>query len=162
MKRRFILYRRRLGGMFYVEDTQTKKQEGLGTKIRAEPAALLKARNESARQPQLNLQIAKAYLTGTDSEISTRTWQDVFNAIIDDKTGSTQERWQHGSCQKAFGLIHRLVIVETQAEQLFTCLKSLNTTALEERCGFTRACHGRINVWPTVSHPSLSRKRARR
>jgi hypothetical protein len=35
MKRRFILYRRKLGGTFYVEDTQTRKQESLGTKNRA-------------------------------------------------------------------------------------------------------------------------------
>ncbi len=63
MKSRFILYRQR-GGMFYIEDTHTRKQESLGTKFRAEAAALLHARNESIRQPQLNLQIAKAYLAG--------------------------------------------------------------------------------------------------
>jgi hypothetical protein len=36
MKRRFILYRRKLGGMFYIEDTETRKQESLGTKDRAD------------------------------------------------------------------------------------------------------------------------------
>jgi len=41
MKRRFILYRRKLGGTFYVEDTQTRKQESLGTKNRAEAVSLL-------------------------------------------------------------------------------------------------------------------------
>ncbi|HEV2435672.1 MAG TPA: hypothetical protein VG077_06705, partial [Verrucomicrobiae bacterium] len=80
MKRRFILYRRKLGGMFYIEDTETRKQESLGTKDRAEAMSLLQARNESVRQPQLNLQIAKAYLAGTDSGVSKRTWQDAFNA----------------------------------------------------------------------------------
>jgi len=35
MKRRFILYRRKLGGTFYIEDTETRKQESLGTKNRA-------------------------------------------------------------------------------------------------------------------------------
>jgi len=40
MKRRFILYRRKLGGTFYVEDTQTRKQESLGTKDRAEATSL--------------------------------------------------------------------------------------------------------------------------
>ena len=57
MKRRFILYRRKRGGMFYVEDTQTKKQESLGTRIRTEAESLLNARNEAVRQPQLNLHI---------------------------------------------------------------------------------------------------------
>ena len=124
MKRRFILYRRKLGGVFYLEDTQTRKQESLGTKDRAEATALLNARNESVRQPQLNRQIAKAYLAGTDSGISTRTWQDAFNAIIEYKQNTTKERWQRGARQKAFDLIRRLVIIETQAEQLLACMKA--------------------------------------
>ncbi len=124
MKSRFILYRRKLGGMFYVEDTVTRKQESLGTKDRAEAMSLLNARNESARQPQLNLQIAKAYLAGTDSGVSTRTWRDAFNAIIEHKRGTTKDRWLRGSRQAAFDLIHPLVIVETQAEQLLACLKA--------------------------------------
>jgi hypothetical protein len=40
MKRRFILYRRKLGGVFYIEDTESRKQESLGTKDRAEATAL--------------------------------------------------------------------------------------------------------------------------
>jgi hypothetical protein len=93
MKQRFILYRRKVGGMFYVEDTETRKQESLGTKDRIEAKALLNARNESARQPQLNLHIAKAYLAGTDSGVATRTRQNALDAIIECKTGSTQYRW---------------------------------------------------------------------
>jgi hypothetical protein len=124
MKRRFILYRRKRGGMFYVEETETHKQESTGTRNRAEATALLNARNESVRQPQLNLQIAKAYLAGTDSGVSTRTWQDAFNAIIENKTGVTKERWQRGARQKAFDLIHPLIIVETQAKHLLTCMKA--------------------------------------
>ncbi|MCI0534979.1 MAG: hypothetical protein L0Z50_07110 [Verrucomicrobiales bacterium] len=57
--------------MYYLEDTETRKQESLGTRDRAETMSLLNARNESVRQPQLNLQIAKAYLAGTDSGVAT-------------------------------------------------------------------------------------------
>ena len=70
MKNRYRLYRRKLGGVFYVHDSETGKQESLGTRDRAEATTLLNARNESVRQPQLNLQIAKAYLAGTDSGVS--------------------------------------------------------------------------------------------
>ena len=120
MKSRFILYRRKLGGMFYVEDTQTHKQESLGTKDRCEAKSLLHARNESFRQPQLNRQIAQAYLSGTDSGVSKRTWRDAFDAIIEYKQGVTKDRWERGARQKAFDLIHKLVIIETQAEQLLS------------------------------------------
>jgi integrase len=124
MKRRFILYRRKVGGMFYIEDTETRKQESLGTKDRAEATALLNARNESVRQPQLNLHIAKAYLAGTDSGVSTRTWQDALNAIVETKSGSTRDRWQRAAKEKALDLIRDRVIIETQAEHLFACLKA--------------------------------------
>jgi integrase len=124
MKRRFILYRRKLGGTFYVEDTETRKQESLGTKNRAEATSLLNARNESVRQPQLNLQIAKAYLAGTDSGVSTRTWQQALNAIVDTKSGSTKDRWQRAAKDKAFDLFRNRIILETQAEQLLASLKA--------------------------------------
>src|SRR6266576_3721211 len=101
MKRRFILYRRKLGGMFYIEDTETRKQESLGTKDRSEATALLNARNESVRQPQLNLQIAKAYLAGTDSGVSKRTWQNALDHLVGTKTGATQERWERAAKDKA-------------------------------------------------------------
>jgi hypothetical protein len=52
MKQRFILYRRKVGGMFYIEDTETRKQESLCTKDRAEAKSLLNARNESVRHHQ--------------------------------------------------------------------------------------------------------------
>ncbi|HEV2331277.1 MAG TPA: hypothetical protein VGY56_21045 [Verrucomicrobiae bacterium] len=124
MKRRFILYRRKRGGMFYIEDTETRKQESTGTRNRAEATSLLNARNESVRQPHLNLQIAKAYLAGTDSGVATWTWQDALNAIIDTNSGSTQYRWQTAAKDKAFDLIRNLVILETQGDQLLACPKA--------------------------------------
>src|SRR5260370_29494049 len=124
MKQRFILYRRKVGGMFYVEDTETRKQESLGTKDHAEAKSLLNARNESVRQPQLNLQIAKAYLAGTDEGVSTRTWQQALDAIVETKQGPTKDRWQRAAKEKALDLIRHRVIIETQVEHLFACLKA--------------------------------------
>jgi hypothetical protein len=73
MKNRHRLYRRILGGVFYIHDSETGKQESLGTRDRAESTTLLNARDESVRQPPLNLHIAKACLAGTDSGVSTWT-----------------------------------------------------------------------------------------
>jgi integrase len=124
MKRRFTLYRRKLGGMFYIQDTETGKQESLGTKDRAEAVSILNARTEAVRQPHLNLQIAKAYLAGTDSGVAMRTWQNAVDALIELRTGSTKERWQRAAKEKAFDLIRDRVIIETTAEHLFACLKA--------------------------------------
>jgi hypothetical protein len=57
MKNRFILFRR--NGVFYSEDTTSRKQVSLHTKDKDEAQTLLHAKNESVRQPVLNLQIAR-------------------------------------------------------------------------------------------------------
>ena len=124
MKNQFRLYRRPKGGFFYAHDSVTGKQDSLGTRDRAEAVTLLNARNESVRQPQLNLQIAKAYLAGTDSGVSTRTWQNALDAVVATKRGSTQDRWRRAAKEKALDLIRDRVIIETQAEQLLACLKA--------------------------------------
>jgi len=154
MKNRFILYRRKLGGMFYVQDSKTGKQESLGTKDRAEATALLNARNEAARQPQLNLLIAKAYLAGTDSGVSTRTWQNAFDAIIANKRGSTKERWERGSRQDAFDMIRKLVIIETQADHVLACMKAgtVSTNIL------LRELHNYCLAMNWLSWPIIQRK----
>jgi integrase len=113
-----------MGGVFYVHDSETGKQETLGTRDCAEATTLLNARNESVRQPQLNLQIAKACLAGTDSGVSTRTWQNALDAIVETKSGSTQDRWRRAAKETALDGIRDRVIIETQAEQLLACLKA--------------------------------------
>jgi hypothetical protein len=87
MKQRFTLFRR--GSVFYCEDTENRKQVSLRTKDKAEAQTLLHAKNESVRQPILNLQIARTYLTASDPAIAARTWQDVMNEMTVDKEGST-------------------------------------------------------------------------
>ena|SRR5208337_1230467 len=124
MKRRFVLYRRKRGGVFYLEDTQSKKQESLHTKNRADAVSVLNARNESVRQPQLNLQIAKAYLAGSDSCVTTRTWQSAIEALSNSKSGANKERWQRAARDVAFTPLLPKVIIETPGELLLKVLQS--------------------------------------
>ena len=124
MKRRFILYRRKRGGMFYLEDTQSKKQESLHTRNRADAVSVLNARNESTRQPQLNLQIAKAYLSGTDSSVTTRTWQTAIESLTNSKSGANQHRWQIAARDKAFAPLLPRVIIETPGELLLNVMQA--------------------------------------
>ncbi|MCW5556464.1 MAG: hypothetical protein KIT22_01245 [Verrucomicrobiae bacterium] len=68
MKHRFLLFRRGLN--YYCEDTTTGRQTSLRTKDARKDQSLLNARNESVRQPLLNLQIARTYLAASDSALA--------------------------------------------------------------------------------------------
>lgn len=54
-------------------DTATGKRTSLRTTSAGAAQQIVEAKNQSERQPVLNLQIAKAYLAGTDNGIATRT-----------------------------------------------------------------------------------------
>jgi hypothetical protein len=86
MKSRFILFKR--AGVYYSEDTVTRKQHSLRTKDEAEALTILHSKNEAHRQPVLNLQIARTYLTATDPEMARRTWQTAMDELTKTKTGS--------------------------------------------------------------------------
>jgi hypothetical protein len=47
-----------------------------------------------------------------------------MNAIIETKDGSTKDRWVRAAKEKALDTIRSRIILETQAEQLFACLKA--------------------------------------
>ncbi|MCE0523491.1 MAG: hypothetical protein LV480_11345 [Methylacidiphilales bacterium] len=122
MKHRFILFRR--GGVFYCEDTSNRKQVSLRTKDEGEAQTLLSAKNEAARQPILNLQIARTYLTATDPEIALRTWQAVMDEMTRDKTGSTLIRYQRAMADHAFDRIRDRPILETQSLELLKAMRA--------------------------------------
>jgi integrase len=83
------------------------------------------------------LQIAKAYLAGSDTGITTRTWQHAIETLIANKHGSNQERWKRAMPDKAFDLIRHLPIIETKAELL---LKSLHVGTVSTNV-FLRQIH---------------------
>ena len=67
MKTRFRLIRRGIrGGLFYCVDTHTRKRVSLRTQDEDSAKQIVLAKNQAERQPVLNLQIAKAYIAGTD------------------------------------------------------------------------------------------------
>src|SRR6185436_10546178 len=111
MNQRFILFQR--AGVFYYEDRQTRKQTSLRTRDEAEALTLLHAKNESARQPVLNLQIARTYLAACDPALSARTWQQVLEQIASTKQGDTRERWKYVIADPAFDLIRHHKLIET-------------------------------------------------
>ena len=103
MKTRYRLTRRGIrGDTFYCVDTTTGKRTSLRTTNAEEARQIVEAKNQSERQPVLNLQIAKAYLAGTDNGIATRTWQNAIDALSNTKQEANQARWRIAARDKAF------------------------------------------------------------
>ena len=95
MKTRFRLtYRGERGRQFYCIDSETGRRFSLKTKDRDAAEQIVLAKNQSLRQPTLNLQIAKAYLAGTDNGVATRTWQNAIEALTDTKHDANKDRWR--------------------------------------------------------------------
>ena len=121
MKQRFILFRR--AGVFYSEDTTTRQQTSLRTKDESEAITLLNARNESFRQPVLNLQIARAYLTASDPAMTQRTWQCVMEQMQSHGKEATQRRCTRAMKSPAFDRLRKRKLIETGAEDFLAILK---------------------------------------
>jgi hypothetical protein len=125
MKNRFrLIHRGDRGNQFYCVDSESGKRFSLKTKDLDAARQIVLAKNQAIRQPTLNRQIAKAYLSGTDAGMSTRTWQTALEAMVERKHGPTRDRWERGIKNHALDLIRHCVIVETQPEQLWQTLKA--------------------------------------
>lgn len=123
MKTRFRLFRRG-SGSFYVEDTETGKQQSLHTKNRHQAERLVHARNEAVLQPAMNLQIARAYLVASDPDVSKRDWQFVMTEIVKTKNGATGVRWHQAIKDKALDLIRNMPLLETRSHDLLKVMEA--------------------------------------
>jgi hypothetical protein len=101
--------------VFYCEDTTTGKQLSLRTKDEGETKTLLHARNESFRQPILNLQIGRTYVAASDPLASKRTWKSPMDEMTRTKTGATRIRHERAMMEEAFDTIRNRPIVETNS-----------------------------------------------
>jgi integrase len=110
--------------MYYCFDKNTGKRTSLNTTNSDEARQVVEAKNQAERQPVLNLQIAKAYLAGTDNGIRTRTWQQAIEALTNTKLGANKERWQRVVKDRAMVPLLPKVIIETQSDLLLRVLQS--------------------------------------
>jgi hypothetical protein len=122
MKQRYRLFTRGWG-TYYFQDVETGKQESLKTRDKHQARTLVHTLNEAVRQPMLNLEIARAYLKGSDTGFVSRTWAWVMERAGEGKQGATKERWLRGVAEKPFDTIRDLKLTETKAEHLLSVLK---------------------------------------
>jgi len=104
-------------------DTETGKRTSLGVIGEEEAQEIVEAKNRARRQPMLNLQIAKAYLAGMDTAITTRTWRHAIEALTNTKHGANRVRWQQVLKDPSLAPLWSRVIIETSGELLLKILQ---------------------------------------
>lgn len=122
MKLKFRMYRR--GRIYYVEDNETGQQESLKTSDKAVATRLWNAKNESSILANSNLQVARAYMVASDPHMPKRTWKEVVDFIIQQKTGVNRHRWTSVSKHKPLARLWKCRVVDSRADQLLTLVKN--------------------------------------
>jgi hypothetical protein len=90
MKQRFWVFKRR--NIYYLQDSETGKQESLHTGDKREAQRLHAAKNESVQQSMLNLALGETYLSAHDPALINRTWNQVMDVFWLQKSQPSQER----------------------------------------------------------------------
>src|ERR1017187_824433 len=121
MKTTYTLFRR--GETYYIQDRATGKQTSLRTKDETEARRLLEARNEAQRQPMLNLQLARAYLTASDPAFVERTWQTVMEQLQSRGKDSSRERYASVFKSASFDALRQKKLLETTTDDFFAVFK---------------------------------------
>lgn len=121
MKQRYGLIRRPWG-VFYLKDKLTGHQTSLKTADKHEATRLLAAKNESEAQPAMNLGLARVYMNGADPKLVTRTWQEVMEGIVAQKTDETRRRWEVAIKDRNFDCIRNRPVAETRPEHFYKAL----------------------------------------
>jgi integrase len=122
MKAKYWLCKRKNG--FFSFDAETGKRESLQTGDKEEAKRIIRAKNDAATQPAINISIAKAYLVGTDPKLVERTWAFVMQEFCAMKKESSRLRRERAIKSPAFNFIRNKRLVETTAEDFYSVLKS--------------------------------------
>lgn len=110
--------------MFYCKNTLTGSRTSLKTKDRKEAERLVQHKNEALKNPVINRRIGMAYLSASDTKLTTRTWGEVMGEIVQDKTGSNRDRWDRAMKDPALQFLKSRLVVSTLAEDLLMVLRA--------------------------------------
>ena len=146
MHERYWLFPR--NGIYYIEDQTPGKQSSLRTRDKGVARRLLDARNQAFQQPALNMAMARAYLIGSSSEMTTRTWTAVLDEMEAGYEGSTLRRFRIVRRSAPFLLLADLPLLETKSEDFLRVLrhpKAGNST--NKYCGSSITGHWTSDGW---------------
>lgn len=121
MKEQFWLCKRK--GVFIAYDSSNGRRESLHTRNREEAKRVIEAKNNAARQPALNVTIARAYLVGADPKLLERTWAFVMEEFCSVGKESTRIRRRRAIRSRAFVSIRNKKLIETTADDFLAVMR---------------------------------------
>ena len=152
MQNRFTIFRR--GRVFYCEDRTTGQQKSLQTRDEAEAQRLVQARNDAVKLPQMNLVMAKTYLSAQDPKMITRTWADVLARFCDRSNPNTRMRHERVVRTKPMQFLKSKRLIETTADDLLEAMKLGTNSTI----AFLQALHNDALGMGWIPSPILPRK----
>ncbi len=155
MQNRFRMYRRN-GGMFYAKDKTSHRTESLGTVNRAEAQRLLHAKNQATEQPQLNMAMARVYLSCKSPEMLSRNWYDVMHEMELSYTGATLKRWRSQMRSAPFLTLRHLKLLNTDGVDFLAVLRHPRSGTAAHK--WLRILHNRALDLGWLLAPVLARK----
>jgi hypothetical protein len=127
MRQRFYLYKRR--DTYYLEDSQTKKQQSLETRDWKVARRLLEIKRQAAGDPSLKQIILRTFLSAQDSLLPKRTWETVMEQMALHGKKSTRERRARAMKSRAFDSIRAQKLIETTCEDFLATLNASKVSA---------------------------------
>jgi integrase len=144
----------RRGNVFYFEDRTTGQQKSLQTRDEEQAQRVIQAKNDAVKLPQMNLVMAKAYLSAQDPKMITRTWADVMVRFCDRKNDNTRIRHERVVRTKPMQFLKAKRLIETTADDFFEALKIGKSSTI----AFLQTLHNDALGMGWIPSPVLPRK----
>ena len=152
MTNRFTLFKR--GNVYYCEDRTTGQQKSLQTRDEAEAQRILQAKNDTVKLPQMNMVMAKTYLSAQDPKMVARTWADVMQRFCDRSNDNTRMRHERVVRTKPMVFLKGKRLIETTADDFFEALKLGSNSTI----AFLQTLHNDAVGMGWIPSPILPRK----
>lgn len=152
MQNRYIMFIR--SEIYYCEDRTTGQQKSLRTRDEAEAQRIIQAKNDSVKLPQMNLVMAKTYLSAQDPKMIIRTWADVLQRFCDRSNDNTRKRHERVARTKPMQFLKCKRLIETTADDFFEALKLGSTSTI----AFLQTIHNDAIGMGWIPSPILPRK----
>ena len=152
MQNRYIMFIR--SEIYYCEDRTTGQQKSLRTRDEAEAQRIIQAKNDAVKLPQMNLVMAKTYLSAQDPKMIVRTWADVLQRFCDRSNDNTRKRHERVARTKPMKFLKCKRLIETTADDFFEALKLGSTSTI----AFLQTIHNDAIGMGWIPSPILPRK----